>query len=154
MLIWLGKTYLGQKDQPDTNLSQHTNIAVDAALLSNLQQSYQSTLSDIRRTKALSLPDKLSSDPDKHHSLSHPDPLKEPAYLGQEPESGTLPTSSESESLSSVSIDQSLSHSEDTQRNSLPISEVESNDRSVTGGADLTEHSSALRSHPTWSTTP
>ena len=42
MLIWLGKTYLGQKDQPDTNLSQHTNIVVDAALLSNLQQSYQS----------------------------------------------------------------------------------------------------------------
>ena len=57
MLIWLGKTYLGQKDQPDTNLSQHTNIVVDAALLSNLQQSYQSTLSDIRRTKALSLPE-------------------------------------------------------------------------------------------------
>ena len=70
MLIWLGKTYLGQKDQPDTNLSQHTNIVVDAALLSNLQQSYQSTLSDIRRTKALSLPDKLSSDPD---ISSHPD---------------------------------------------------------------------------------
>ena len=70
MLIWLGKTYLGQKDQPDTNLSQHTNIVVDAALLSNLQQSYQSTLSDIRRTKALSLPDKLSSDPDKQPALS------------------------------------------------------------------------------------
>ena len=33
MLIWLGKTYLGQKEQPDTNLSQHTNIVVDAALL-------------------------------------------------------------------------------------------------------------------------
>ena len=32
MLIWLGKTYLGQKDQPDSNLSQHTNIVVDAAL--------------------------------------------------------------------------------------------------------------------------
>ena len=69
MLIWLGKTYLGQKDQPDTNLSQHTNIVVDAALLSNLQQSYRSTLSDIRRTKALSLPDKLSSDPDKQPAL-------------------------------------------------------------------------------------
>ena len=70
MLIWLGKTYLGQKDQPDTNLSQHTKIVVDAALLQSLQASYQSTLNDIRRTKALSLPDKLSSDPDKQPALS------------------------------------------------------------------------------------
>ena len=54
MLIWLGKTYLGQKDQPDTNLSQHTNIVVDAGLLANLQASYNSTLNDIRRTNSLS----------------------------------------------------------------------------------------------------
>ena len=37
MLIWLGKTYLGQKDSPDSQVSQHTNIVVDAELLPNLQ---------------------------------------------------------------------------------------------------------------------
>ena len=85
MLIWLGKTYLGQKDQPDTNLSQHTNIVVDAALLSNLQQSYQSTLSDIRRTKALSPPDKLSSDPiSSLHSRMFPPRMRVERYPNPE----------------------------------------------------------------------
>jgi hypothetical protein len=70
MLIWLGKTYLGQKDSPDSQVSQQTNIVVDSKLLASLQASYQETLQDFRRTKALPLPDKLSSDPDLS---SHPD---------------------------------------------------------------------------------
>ena len=125
MLIWLGKTYLGQKDQPDTNLSQHTNIVVDAALLSNLQQSYQSTLSDIRRTKALSLPDKLSSDPDKQPALSDV-----PASY----ESGTIPPiPNEGESLSSEPGAMSERYDSCvTQPNSLPINVEATNSAFVT----------------------
>ena len=119
MLIWLGKTYLGQKDQPDTNLSQHTNIVVDAALLSNLQQSYQSTLSDIRRTKTLSRPDKLSSDPVKQPALSDV-----PASY----ESGTVtPIPNEGEPLSSDPVMPTCYDSEAIQRNSFPINELASN---------------------------
>ena len=69
MLIWLGKTYLGQKDSPDSQVSQQTNIVVDSKLLASLQASYQETLQDFRRTKALPLPDKLSSDPEKQPAL-------------------------------------------------------------------------------------
>ena len=75
MLIWLGKTYLNQRDSQDRNLSQHTNIVVDANLLANLQASYNATLNDIRRTKQLSLA------PDNQPSLSDPlsYPPKQPA---------------------------------------------------------------------------
>ena len=109
MLIWLGKTYLGQKDQPDTNLSQHTNIVVDAGLLANLQASYNSTLNDIRRTKSLS-----SS------------PANQPACLGER--GGTLPfsdtpTSTESE----PSVMSECYDSCDTQPKSLPINAAVSN---------------------------
>ena len=52
MLIWLGKAVLGQSENaPAAN--QHTNIVVTSDLLSNLQRSYQSTLSDIRRSKTV-----------------------------------------------------------------------------------------------------
>lgn len=60
MLIWLGKAILGQSEQPSA-APQHTNIVVTADLLSNLQRSYESTLSDIRRSKTL--PDYLDNQP-------------------------------------------------------------------------------------------
>ena len=75
LLIWLGKTYLGQSDQQQS-LAQHTNIVVDASLLSALQQSYQSTLSDIRRTKALDVPQPAATTPSSprlHPALDRPD---------------------------------------------------------------------------------
>ena len=107
MLIWLGKTYLGQKDQPDTNLSQHTNIVVDAGLLASLQQSYQSTLNDIRRTKLLT-----PNNPNKQPAL--PDSYDDPAR-------DDVP-SSENESV----VAQPVSHFADTHHNSLALNAEES----------------------------
>ena len=57
MLIWLGKTYLNQRENPDPTITQQTNIVVDSKLLTALQSSYKLTLEDIRRVKASSLPD-------------------------------------------------------------------------------------------------
>ena len=76
MLVWLGKAILGQSDQPSA-APQHTNIVVTADLLSSLQRSYQATLSDIRRTKAITpdnqtIPDNQGSYPDNQRdSLPH-----------------------------------------------------------------------------------
>jgi hypothetical protein len=114
MLIWLGKTYLGQKDSPDSQVSQQTNIVVDSKLLASLQASYQETLQDFRRTKALPLPDKLSSDPDKQPALSD---------VPASNESGTVaPIPNEGEPLSSEPISLPISHSEPTICNSLTLS--------------------------------
>ena len=51
MLVWLGKAILGQTDNPEPKLTQHTNIVVDASLLASLQQSYKATLSNYRASR-------------------------------------------------------------------------------------------------------
>ena len=90
MLIWLGKALLNQRDQPDSQTSQHTNIVVTSDLLKNLQSSYHNTIADFRNSRnnldsagahlASSHDSFASSKPDKgehseipHHSYrSHP----------------------------------------------------------------------------------
>ena len=51
MLIWLGKALLNQRDQPDSQTSQHTNIVVTSDLLKNLQSSYHNTIADFRNSR-------------------------------------------------------------------------------------------------------
>ena len=107
MLIWLGKAILGQSDQPSA-APQHTNIVVTADLLSNLQRSYHSTLSDIRRSKAHN---DILITPDKSEHSEFLNPVNQPNYPDNLPaiarlgERGTDPESQASDIASSEPID-------------------------------------------------
>ena len=88
MLVWLGKAILGQSDQPSA-APQHTNIVVTADLLSNLQRSYHSTLSDIRRSKAHN---DILITPDKSEQSEILNPVNQPNYPDKSERSETLIT--------------------------------------------------------------
>ena len=77
MLIWLGKALLNQRDQPESQTSQHTNIVVTSDLLKNLQSSYHNTLQDFRNSRAnldSSGAQLASSNPFSHDIYSNPNP--------------------------------------------------------------------------------
>ena len=82
LLIWLGKALLNQRDQPDSQTSQHTNIVVTSDLLKNLQHSYHNTIADFRnsRNNLDSQGAQLaSSNPFSHDIYSNPNPERKPA---------------------------------------------------------------------------
>ena len=78
MLIWLGKALLNQRDQPEPNTNQHTNIVVTSDLLKNLQHSYHNTIADFRNSRA-NLDSQGHSVPQHHDIYQHPNPLIQPA---------------------------------------------------------------------------